>query len=42
LKTKLKGLQITIVEKEASIVSLHIELSKKTNQLAFIIDEKVK
>ncbi|KAH9544133.1 hypothetical protein CY35_13G101600 [Sphagnum magellanicum] len=41
LKTELEGLQTAIVEQEAAIVSLHTELFKKTDQLAFITDEKV-
>jgi hypothetical protein len=41
LKIKLEGLQITIVEQEATIVFLHTKLSKKINQLVFISDEKV-
>ncbi|CAK9855347.1 unnamed protein product, partial [Sphagnum jensenii] len=40
LKTELEGLQTAIVEQEAAIVSLHTELFKKTDQLAFITDEK--
>jgi hypothetical protein len=41
LKTELEGLQTAIVEQEAAIVSLHTDLFKKTDQLAFITDEKV-
>jgi hypothetical protein len=42
LKIELEGLQITIVEQEITIVSLHTKLSKKIDQLVFITKEKVK
>jgi hypothetical protein len=41
LENELEGLQITIVEQEVAIFSLHTKLSKKIDQLAFITNEKV-